>query len=182
MKKILGIIGPIGSGKDIAAEYLSHKLRIPTFQISSPLKIIAAERNIEPTRQNLIALGTTIANEKGPAFLAEYILEQIPTIWIITGMRQLAQIEYLRNNSDFLLLSIDAAPDLRFDRCRTRNKIGEETTLKNFIVKEQEENSGANVQRLFECMKLADISFVNDWDIQSLYAWIDENIVPKFHK
>ncbi len=48
MKTVIGVIGPVGSGKDTAADYLSRKLKAQHFQISSPLKEIVKERSIEP--------------------------------------------------------------------------------------------------------------------------------------
>ncbi len=50
-KIIIGIIGPIAAGKDTAAEYICGKYSIPSFQISSILKMIAVERGIVLNRK-----------------------------------------------------------------------------------------------------------------------------------
>lgn len=112
-KEVIGIIGTIGAGKDTAGDYIACKLDIPRYQISVPLKEICAKRGMELTRENLVALGTELAAEKGEAYLAEYIVSHAESNkLIITGMRQLAQIAFLRSTVDLTLIAIDAAAKL----------------------------------------------------------------------
>ena len=173
MKKTIGIIGPIPSGKDTVAEYISEKLKIPFYVISDILKEIAASRNIPLTRDNLIALGNELAREKGEEYLSKNILEKIKYVGIIVGMRQLGQIQYLKKNSNLVLISVDASPEIRFDRTKKRKKLGEAKNLEDFMRKEMKENSGDNIQRLFECMKLLDYDIENNSTRNHLYKQID---------
>lgn len=173
-KKIIGIVGTIGAGKDTAGDYISKKLNIPSFQISSPLKQILLQEGKELTRENLIDLGTRLASEKGEAHLAEYILKRAPEVSIITGMRQLGQLSFLKSATDLILISIDANPEVRFERVKRNSKLGEASTLDAFISKEQAENSPPNVQRLFECMKLAEYQVINEGSLNDLYARLDD--------
>lgn len=175
-KEVIGIVGPISAGKDEAGNYIARKLNIPSFQISSPLKKICMDSGIEPTRDNLIALGTKLAGEHGDGYLAEYILEHMPEKAVITGIRQLGQIDVLRSESRLILISIEADPTIRFERVRRDNKLGEATTLEEFIMKERMENSPPNAQRLFECMELADYHIMNEGSLDELYAQIDKII------
>lgn len=177
-KTIIGVIGGVGSGKDTVADYISSKLSIPSFQISQVLKDFAKENNIEPTRENLINIGRDISQEKGNDFLSKMTMAKINSDkGIITGIRVLADIEYLRKNSNFILLSINTDPQIRFSRSITRNKLGEATTLEEFIEKEKKENFTSNFQRLFECMELADYSIENNDDIESLFRKVNEFLV-----
>ena len=173
-KAVIGIIGPIGSGKDTVANCVAHRLQVPVYQISQPLKEIARNRGIEPTRENLTELGTTVATEEGEVFLARVLLDQIDKIGVISGMRQLQQIAYLRQNANLVLIAVNADPTIRFERVRLRHKPGEAKTLEEFIKKELDENSGHHVQRLFECLKLADYHIENNFDLDSLYCKVDD--------
>jgi len=173
-KKIIGIIGTVGSGKDTAAEYISKKIGIESYQISQPLKDIAKEKNIEPTRENLIKIGSDLVKEKGAGFLAQLTLNKIQNnAGIITGIRVLEVIEYLKENSDLILLAISAEPEVRFKRTTERGKLGEANTLEDFIRREEIENSPPNAQRLFECLKLADYEIANNADRVSFQSEID---------
>lgn len=178
-KQVIGIIGTIGAGKDTAGDYIAKKLNIPSFQISSPLKQILLAAGEELTRENLIALGTRLAEEKGEGYLAEYIVANAPNSMIITGMRQLDQIDFLKSSTHLTLVSIDANPELRFQRVQTNSKVGEANTLEEFIAREIAENSPPNVQRLFECMQHADHHIVNEGSLDEFYTQLN-HIIEKF--
>jgi len=173
-KDVIGIIGTIGAGKDTAGDYFTDRLNIPSFQISSPLKQICVETDTEPTRDNLIALGTKLAAEYGDGYLAEYILERMPERAVITGMRQLGQIAYLRDSSNLMLISINADPRIRFYRAIANGKLGEANSLQEFIDREKAENSTPNAQRLFECMDLADYYITNNGSFEQFYSQLDK--------
>jgi dephospho-CoA kinase len=162
MKTVIGIIGPIGSGKDTAAEYLHKKLGIPFYQISSVLKDICHDRGIAPSRENLIELGTTLASQHGDSYLARYLLDRASDVSLIVGMRQLGQVDYLRQNSRLTLIAINASAPIRYKRAMLRGKLGEAKTLEAFKRLEIKENSPPRVQRLFECMRRADYTVVNN--------------------
>ena len=175
-KQVIGIVGTIGAGKDTAGDYLAKQLNIPIYQISAPLKMLCTEKGLEATRENLIALGTKLAAEKGEGYLAEYIVGYAPDSFIITGMRQLGQISFLKSSTEFKLVSIDAKPEIRFERIKRNSKIGEADSLVDFNAREKAENNPPNIQRLFECMKLADYHIINEGSLDDLYAQFDSLI------
>jgi len=41
---------------------------------------------------------------------------------MIVGMRQLGQLDFLRENTDFLLIAIQASDEIRFSRMQKRNR------------------------------------------------------------
>ena len=174
-KEVIGVIGPIGSGKDTVGAYIAEVLNIPRYQISAPLKTLCVERGLQLTRENLVALGTQLAAERGEAFLAEYIVTHAESEKVvITGMRQLAQIAFLKSAVDrFTLIAVDAEPSLRYARSVAAGVVGEAKTLEEFIASERAENSAPNVQRLFECMKLADHHVTNNGSLEELHVSID---------
>lgn len=175
MKTIICIIGPIGSGKDTAAEYIASKLSIPTFQISQVLKDFAKELGLETTRENLIRVGNKLAEEKGQGFTVKVLMDKVSdNLLIITGVRRTGVIDYIRENYNLILLAVTSEPEIRFQRSLVRNKLGEAKTLTEFIENEQKENSAPNTERLFECMKLADCTILNDTDLKTFITKIDE--------
>ncbi len=155
MKKAIGVIGTKGAGKDTVAEYFADKFKIPSYSISRALKDILVERGMDITRENLTVLGREVAHEHGLGYLAERIFEQAPDFFVISGMRQVPQITFLREHTHFFLIAVDAHPEVRFKRTQERGDVREAKDLAHFIETEQQENSG-DVQRVFDCMKLAD--------------------------
>lgn len=173
MKTVIGIIGPIASGKDTAAAYIAKKMNYPIMEVSGCLKELATQKGVRVDRQNLVNFGTRIVRDYGHEYVPKMLLSRIENNGIITGMRQTSQIEYLRTHSKLVLISIDASPQIRFNRAQLRRRLGEATTLEEFIRFEQEENSGDHVQRLFECMKMADYHITNNESEKELYSKLD---------
>jgi len=173
-REVIGIVGTIAAGKDAAGEYIGQSLDLPVYQISSPLKAMCKDEGIEPTRDNLIALGTKLAAERGDGYLAEYILNNSSESLIVTGMRQLGQLAVLDSLSNLTLLSIDANPELRFERAKKSGKLGEAKTLDEFVARELAENNPPNAQRLFECMKLAQYHLTNEGSEEELHIKLDQ--------
>ena len=179
MKRIIGIIGPIGAGKDTSADYMSSEIGIRAYQISSALREICQQRGIEPTRENLIELGTKLANKHGDSYLAKYVLDKSPAFSIIVGMRQLGQITYLKEHADLILIAVDAPLPQRFRRAAARDKLGEAKTIEEFEANELKENSPPRAQRVFECMKLADYKVINNGNIIDLQLKLDKIITKE---
>ena len=96
------------------------------------------------------------------------------TLGIVSGMRQMAQIEFLENKTDFFLIAVDAPAEIRYARVTARGTVVEKATLDEFIAQELGENSGDSIMRLFDCMKKAQITLVNDGDIPTLHKKCDE--------
>lgn len=173
---VIGVIGPIGAGKDTSGRYLSEKMKIPVFQISSVLKSICHEKGINPTRDNLIKLGSELGKKFGDGYLAEFLHKNNKSDFVVTGLRQLGQIKYFRSHTNFTLITIDAEPSIRFRRALQNPKFGEAETLEEFNKREKAENSPPNMQRLFDCMRQADFKIKNESTEKNLHTQLDKII------
>ncbi|MDO8574207.1 MAG: hypothetical protein Q7R86_01105 [bacterium] len=89
----------------------------------------------------------------------------------------MAQIKYLKENSDFYLVAIAADAEVRFKRVKERGKAGDAKTLELFVRNEIEENSGSNIQRVFECVKMADTMIINNSGLDNLSKDLDALLV-----
>ena len=94
---------------------------------------------------------------------------------IITGLRQLGQLQYLRKNTKSIFVAIETDAKIRYERMKQRGKFGEkETTFEEFCrVEEMEEST---VQRVSDCMKLADFVLENNGTLQEFDKKLDELI------
>lgn len=173
-KTIIVIVGPIASGKDFIAEYIHNKISFPIFPISDILRDIAKEREIEQTRENLIAINLDLEKTYGKMFLIQKLLDKVQENAILTGLRIPAvQFPYLREEARTVIIGVDANPKLRFERATARGKLGEATTFEEFMANETRENSEPNPQRVFDAVSMADHVIVNEGTINELYAKID---------
>jgi len=171
MKKVIGIVGELASGKDTAAEYLSNKLQLPIYQISDALKKLANQHNI--SRLDLIEYSRKITQKNGDDYLAKIIIESSSDeSLILVGMRQLGQIDYLRKHTHFTLISINSPLELRFKRLITRNKSSDPSTIDELILIDKKDD-GESIQKVSECMQRADYTVINNDSHKMLYEQLD---------
>ncbi len=173
MKKVLWIIWTLASGKDTLAEMISEEFQLPLYQISSTLKMIAQERGISPDREYLINLGRELAINHGDDYLARYLVENASEeTLVIVGMRQLGQIKYLRENTHFMLIGVDADPQIRFQRLLERGKFWDPLEWEEFQRIESMEDTSDNAQKIGKCLELADYTFENNGTFDNLKSQI----------
>lgn len=178
---IIGLTGANASGKGEAASYLKSK-GFAYYSLSDILREEAGNRNIKPTRENLIKLGNELREKKSPSVLADLIVKKIDkkTDCVIDSIRNPLEIETLRKLKGFTLIGVDAPVETRLKRAVARNRPGDPKTLEEFIEKESQENiSSSTNQQLDNCLKLADILIINDSTIENLHKKID--MITKCH-
>jgi len=177
---IIAITGTNAAGKDTAAEYLVTK-GFKHFSLSDELREIARERGLEPTRENLIALGNEMRRLFGTAYLTKRILEKAvgtPHI-VLSSVRNVGELEPVRNTDGFRLIAIDAPSEIRYRRARERGRIGEQVTLEEFMRMDAEEmHGGETEQNLAHLIESADILIVNDGTFEELYKKLDDAVGP----
>ena len=89
---------------------------------------------------------------------------------VIDSIRNLEEIKYLRENTEFLLLSIDAPPEIRFQRARKRGRREPLRTLNAFMEMEKREMTGNKKgQQLRKCMESADFKITNQGTLKEFH-------------
>lgn len=174
MRKVIVIVGKIGAGKDEAATYLSAKLGWPVFKISEPLKDELKRQGKEINRANLAELGTKWSGEKGDDYLARLALKKYKGNIIISGPRQLGQIEYLRKNSDPTIVAITADDKTRFARVTARNSVREAGSLENFIKEELANDASCGANQVIKCIDQAHCAVDNSSTLEEMYRKLDK--------
>lgn len=171
---IIGLTGPISSGKDTVAIYLK-KYGFKHFSLSDELRSILKEKKIEPTRENLINWGNKLRKKYGTAYLAERILKKIKGNAVVSSIRNLGEIERLKKEKNFFLIGIDADPKIRFERAKKRNRLGDVKTFKEFLEKERKENNQKRYgQQLSLCLQKADYKIDNSKGLEELYGQVEQ--------
>lgn len=174
----IGFTGPNASGKGEAIKYLVEKYKFISTSLSDIIRSEAKTRNLEPIRENLIAIGNELRQKEGPAVLAKRAIQKIKNMpqAVIDSIRNPFEIEELRNNlKNFKLIAITADIKIRFERAKKRGRIGDGTTFEEFQKQEEKELKGdENSQQLLKCMEMADFTIDNSGEIQELYKQLDK--------
>ena len=77
MVKVIGLIGPIGSGKTTLSEYLRDKYGYHIIIMGDLVREIAKERNIEPTRINLQEIQKEYTSKYGWDYFARLVVKRV---------------------------------------------------------------------------------------------------------
>lgn len=169
-KLVIGITGTIASGKDVVARILKDK----GFQIISLGEVIREElksKGVEINRKNQQDLGNELRREFGGQVLAERALKKFKSYdapLVINGIRNLDEIKYLKENSDFKLVGVDAPLETRWMRVQARNRDADLLNHDRFVIDDARDkgfNEPLNGQQVGMCLVHADFLINNDEEL-----------------
>jgi len=170
---IVGLTGAYCAGKGEAAAYLAKK-GFEYFSCSDEIRSILKEKGVEPGRDAMIKEGNELRKKFGAGYLASRIARKLKKSGVVDSIRNVEEINVLRETGKFILVYIDAPPELRFERAKKRGRAGEGETFEEFMEKENRERSTEiNEQQLDLCMEQADYKIMNDSSLEDLHRQID---------
>ncbi len=176
----IAITGTSGSGKDTLAEYLVQKKGFEKISLSGLIRDEAKNRRIESTRENLRKLGNEMRQTQGNDILAKIALEKIESDknYIITSVRHPQEIKILFDSGSFVLLSVDAPVEVRFERVSRRGDAKEKNikNLQDFQKSEAQEMDSDDFcgQKVRQCMNMAKFTILNNGDKNDFFKKFDD--------
>ncbi len=171
---IIGVSGTIASGKGIIADILREKGFV-YLSLSDELRLLAKERGIEITRENLQNLGDEMRAKEGKGFLAKLVSKRIVENnyenVVVDGIRNPGEIEELKKMNNFILISVDAAREIRFQRILERDREKDPRTWEEFILVDNRDRGIGQLstgQAVEECMKAANYKITNEGNFDEI--------------
>ena len=177
-KLILGIAGEMGSGKGSITKHVAEKYTAGSHKFSTILRDILDRVYIEQSRENIALLSMVLRKNFGEDVLsksmANDVLNDTHEIVVIDGIRRIEDFEYLRTQSTFKLLYVEADMQTCYERLvhRGENEGDKEKTFEEFQ-KDHERNADVTIKEL---RSYADNIINNDGTFPELYVKIDEII------
>jgi len=167
------LTGPNAAGKGEAARFLVSKGFV-YHSLSDIIREEAERLSLPPTRENLIQIGNDLRRAGGAGVLGQRTLEKLTGRDVVDSIRNVAEIETLRKDPDFVLMVVDAPIEIRFARSRARARPGDGTTLAEFAAREdRERSSDPAAQQLHLAAESADLLADNSGTIPELHAQIE---------
>lgn len=180
LMKIIGLVGPIASGKGAVAKYLEKK-GYQVFSLSSIVREEVAKKNIPETRKALQDMGDFLRKKYGGDVLAKRTLGKIKNSSfgkvVIDSIRNPLEVDFLKQKTDMLLLGIVAPPDVRFRFLQERKNPGDPSTWENFLMAEKRDRGvGQNSlgQQVDATLMRADLIVKNDGSLDDLERKIEK--------
>jgi len=182
-KIIIGVCGTLCSGKGVVSEILRSK-GCDVTTLGAIVRESLNSKGIEATREAQQNEGNALRKEFGGQILAERALKKYihtDNILVIDGIRNVAEIEYLKAHSKFFLIGVDASLELRWKRSIHRNRDPGHKDYDTFInddARDRGTNEPANGQQVGMCLVQADFLIMNDEeyvDLESSKLYKDVN-------
>lgn len=181
--KIIGITGPQAAGKWTVVEYLVEHYDFKHLSASGLLTELLQEQNQPVNRDTMRMLANQLREQFWPSALVEMLYEKAKLYTqnvIIESIRTLWEIEKMREKADFLLLSVDASQELRYQRALERKSAKDSVSREQFCEQEalEAENQDPTKWNIKACQANADIHLSNNGDLADLHRQIEEKLIP----
>ncbi|MDR1846763.1 MAG: AAA family ATPase [Bacteroidales bacterium] len=175
---VLGITGTLGSGKGTIVELLKAK-GYRHFSVREFLIGEIKRRGLAVNRDSMTMVANDIRTKEGSEYIIASLLRdalQNPNVdCVIESIRNPKEIDFLKANAKFYLLSVDADVRIRYDRIRLRQSETDNVDFETFIANEQREmcsNQSTN-QNIAICMQRADFKLYNNGSREDLSHSLD---------
>ncbi|MBC8494581.1 AAA family ATPase [archaeon] len=176
---IIGITGTLGAGKGAIVEYLKKK---GFKHYSTTYDCIVPEiekRGLVVNRDSMVLVANDLRAKNGSGYIAEYLFERAEKEGgniVMESIRTEGEIIALKKRGTCIMFSVDAKPEIRYERNLKRKSSKDNVTYEKFLEDEKREFSATDPtkQNLSRCIELADYVFQNNGSFEELYAQVEE--------
>lgn len=178
--KIIGLVGMPAAGKDTAADYLRQRYGAVTVGFSDSLRDVLRRFDLPVDRDHLIKLSEALRATFGDDLLARAVAADLASrpasLKVVDGIRRPADLSILEKLNGFVLVSIEAAPEVRYQRLILRNENTDDRhkTYRQFLA-DQERSTEKSIQ---EILPKAEILLDNNGDLVALHRQLDKLMRP----
>jgi len=166
---VVGVIGPIASGKDYVSEYLSKRYGFKKISTGDFVRREAVNRKIKVSRNSLRKLQIEMRREYGEEVLVNKAIEEIKNHdykkIALDGLRTPADVETAKKRLDAKIILVEVDPFLRFTRQKKRARHGYSKTYPQFLHEDAIENAMFDLYKTF---KLADYRLDNNGSVAEM--------------
>lgn len=178
MGYVIGVVGPIASGKSVLVDRLID-LGFINLRVSSEIKDIATKEGIPLERGPLQDLGDRLRRDHGEGYLAEQLVKRIEPgkNYVIDSIRNPGEIDVLRKVEGFMLVGFDAPIERRIDWIVKRQKKGDPKTREEIIsmeARDRGEGQDGAGQQVWKCYEGSEKKLYNDKELKDIQYQVDD--------
>ncbi|TDI28212.1 MAG: hypothetical protein E2P03_11645 [Acidobacteria bacterium] len=129
----------------------------------------ALARGLSTSRADLVLVGNELRAVHGPGVLVDRLAPRLTPPAIVDSVRNPGEVEALRRLQGFFLLGVNAPPEVRLARIKTRGRLGDIRTAAEFKLYESRENSDdTRGLRISATLEMAGAIVINDASLEEL--------------
>lgn len=182
MKKVIGIFGEKGSGKETFTQLLKELLpgkKVQGVRTSEILKQTLLFWNLPDVRENYSMLVTNMERVFGPGTLAKANSKLIDNsdadIIVVDGIRRQPEVDLVKSFPGSILIYLTTNSQVRFERIKAR---GERENERSMTHEEFIEEESLPTEQYFDQMKeMADLTLENSEDLEEFRQTIHEFVL-----
>lgn len=173
---IIGLTGPLATGKGTITEYLTSTHGAKAVKFSQPLRDMIHRCYVQETREAMSQLAQLMRAAYGNDILVRTLIKDLESmdvsIAVFDGIRYFDEFNALKERPDFQLWAVDTDLPIRYERIVTRGENAGEAdlTLEQFT----QQHELPTEQAIPELMTKADVTINNNGTLDELYAQIDK--------
>lgn len=182
MLKVVGLVGPIASGKDSVLDELK-KRGFKAFFLGDRTREEADRRGLPHDRSTLQDMGNNLREKFGDDILVkrtEELFDGSEEKIVIDGIRNAGEIAHLRKKYNTIIIGVDAPSKKRREFSRKRSADADPKTGEEFErVEQRDRGIGENShgQQVKICLALSDIVIKNDSTEEEFIKKIREMLI-----
>jgi len=175
---IIGITGTLGAGKGTIVDFLVNEKGFSHYSVRGYLLKVIRSRGLEENRDNMVSVANELRKFHGNAYIVEQLYLDAAhsgNNTIIESIRNTGEIEGLRKLGKFILIAVDATPEVRYNRVVFRRSETDRISYEEFLDNEEREmqSTEPSAQNIRACMDLADFNLNNDGSFEELHHQIE---------
>jgi len=193
--KVIGIVGPIGAGKDVVSSFLEQKYGFKTVNMGDIVREFTSKKGKKLTRENLHKIQKEYTDKYGQGFFAQETIKRVINNWsisgelttenmtmeiraIINGIRRMedARIPKERFGNNMLLIAVSSEQKLRYERLKARGNERDPDNFESFMKQEDAEKRLFDIPKL---MEFADVKVENNGNMEQLQKAIQTVLLEK---
>ena len=169
---LIGLTGKIAAGKGVINDFFQEKGFVYS-SLSTIIREEAEKRGILIERKHLQDLGNLDRRKYGAGIWMRRLLERVDlsSNVVIDGVRNPGEIEELKKQGDFYLISVGAPQKTRYERVVKRGRSSDPKTWEGFLEIDERDFGEEDEfgQQVGKCMQLTDYKLINDGTLEELY-------------
>ncbi len=171
---IIGLTGSMGCGKGEIVNILSA-FGFKYITLSMMVREETRLRGLPEEREQLMEVGNSMRKAEGAGVLAKRVVEKIKSSghdkWVVDGIRNPAEIDVIKQESDSYIVGVNANRELLIERILSRNRESDAKDRASVLRKlEREWGHGEpdDGQQVGRCMEKVDVVIDNEGTLEEL--------------
>lgn len=177
---IIGLVGPIASGKGTVIKYLLEK-GFSSYSTSDRIREEIRTRGQEVTRNSLTQVSNELRQNFGNEILAKRTADLIEKSHsnniVIDSIRNPSEINFLKQKYGIKIIAVTADQKKRYELFIKRVENSQPMSFKEFKQLDDKELGGTlgqHTQRVSDCMQMADFVIENNRTLEDLKTKVEE--------